>query len=71
RGSLQGSAFAGAAVLTRPGTTAPLFNVAQAGTTQGAFFGPGAAEAAGVLSAFARSGDASRLVAGVFGAKQR
>lgn len=71
RGSLQGSAFAGAAVLTRPGTTAPLFNVAQTGTTQGAFFGPGAAEAAGVLSAFARAGDASRLVAGVFGAKQR
>lgn len=71
-GTITGSAFSGTSWLTQANSDAPLAYAVQNGTLQGGFFGPGAAETAGGLSAAATL-DSNRkmLVTGAFGAKKK
>ena len=70
-GTITGSNFAGASWLTQANSDAPLSGYSQNGNLQGGFFGPGAAEAAGALSALGVDGNRKLLVTGAFGAKKK
>lgn len=70
-GTITGSNFAGTSWLTQVNSDAPLSGYSQSGTLQGGFFGPGAAEAAGALSALGVNGNKKLLVTGAFGAKKK
>lgn len=70
-GTITGSNFAGTSWLTQVNSDAPLSGYSQSGNLQGGFFGPGAAEAAGALSALGVNGNRKLLVTGAFGAKKK
>lgn len=70
-GTITGSNFAGTSWLTQANSDAPLNGFSQSGNLQGGFFGPGAAEAAGGLSALGVDGNRKLLVTGAFGAKKK
>ena len=70
-GKMTGSNFAGTSWLTQANSDAPMSGFSQSGNLQGGFFGPGAAEAAGGLSALGVNGNKKLLVTGAFGAKKK
>jgi hypothetical protein len=71
-GRITDSSFNGASWLTARNSDLPLAGFTQnAGTAQGGFFGPGAAEVAGAVGVSAANANGQTLVTGGFGGKRR